>query len=269
MCFHTKQTEKVKRLEEHYSVGLYKKQEDARESFDLPYFHQNGFDHPFNLIIPQEASQVLIVGKWGIVPETYKPEETALYYTKQIKWGSGLNAQSEKAYGYYFYEFNEAILHRRCIIPVTGFYEPHTLPNNAKIPFHIKKKDDGIISFAGIYSVLEGGLVTYTIFTKKASSMFAEIHNSKKRQPLMLGQDETKVWLNQDSTEDEITELLTYELDNNQLEAYPVSKDLNRRVDSNVSTITNKIDYRQRLKEIKNFDLDNYQGKPYLPHLFN
>ena len=43
-------------------------------------FHNSGFLHPNQLIIPQEAPQYLIVGKWGIAPETVEPKHINDYY---------------------------------------------------------------------------------------------------------------------------------------------------------------------------------------------
>ncbi|WP_422105568.1 SOS response-associated peptidase [Winogradskyella sp.] len=265
MCYNTKHTRSVKDKEIYYRVGLYPKQEDSRAAFDIPMYHNNGFLHANQLIIPQEAPQYLIVAKWGIVPETIEPENVNEYYKGQRQWGEGLNAQSEKAFGHYFYNYNEAILHRRCIIPVDGFYESHKLPNKVSVPFHFKKKDDGPMSLAGIYSVLRGGLCTYSIFTKKATPLFKEIHNTKNRQPLMLGESETKLWLDRNTSENDLHAILRYDYNNSELDAYPISRDFNRRtVDTNYPDITNKVDYFKDTSDIKGFDLSTYKYK----HLF-
>lgn len=262
MCYNTKHTRDVANRERFYEIKLYPKQEDARQAFNIPMYHNSGFRHANQLIIPQEAPQFLVVAKWGIVPENVNPENVSQYYKENRKWGEGLNAQSEKAFGHYFYNYNEAILHRRCIIPVDGFYESHKLPNNVSVPFHFERKDKQIISLAGIYSVLRGGLCTYTIFTKKATQLFAEIHNTKTRQPLIFDKEETEVWLNTMSSEDEIKTLLHYNYDNELIEAYPISRDFNRTsIDTNYPDITEKFDYFSDNSDIKKFDLNEYSLK--------
>jgi len=260
MCYNTKLTSKVANLEKWLGVGLYPKQEGARELFDRPVYHNSGFLHANQLIIPEEAPDYLITAKWGIAPETVRPEELKTYYKEQYKVGQGLNAQSEKVFGYYYQYFNRAILHRRCIIPVDGFYESHKLPNKVSVPFHIKRKDEGILALAGIYSVLAGGLCTFTILTRKASSLFQELHNSKKRQPLILDENTTKTWLHKTTSQAQLKGLLSYECNTQQLDVYPISRDFNRTtVDTNVPGIVTKVDYLKSPESIKDFDLSTYK----------
>jgi putative SOS response-associated peptidase YedK len=57
------------------------------------------------------------------VPSNKKSQEIKEYYKEAIKYGGGLNAQSEKLFQNYLYR--ESVMTRRCIIPVTGFFEPH------------------------------------------------------------------------------------------------------------------------------------------------
>ena len=259
MCYNTKHSRNVKDKERFYKIRLYPKQENSRPAFDIPMYHNNGFLHANQLIIPQEAPQYLIGAKWGIAPETVAPEHLSDYYKEQRPYGEGLNAQSEKAFGHYFYNFNEAILHRRCIIPVDGFYESHKLPNKVSVPFHIKRKDDGIISLAGIYSVLRGGLCTYSIFTKMASPLFKDIHNTKNRQPLMLSDDKINSWLNTETDQVTIQSLLQHDYNNEDLSAYPISRDFNRSsIDTDYESITKPIDYFKDNTDIKGFDLGTY-----------
>jgi len=260
MCYNTKHTREVKELERHYNIGLYPKQEHARDALNIPMYHNNGFRHANQLIIPQEASQFLIVAKWGIVPENVSPEGIGAYYKSIRQFGEGLNAQSEKAFGYYFENFNEAIMRRRCIIPVDGFYESHRLPNKISVPFHFKRSDDGILSLAGIYSVLRGGLCTYTILTKKASPLFKAIHNTKTRQPLILDEFGLESWLDEKTSEADVKQLLDFNYDNQNLITYPISRDFNRTsIDTDYPSITDKVDYLKDASDIKNFDLSNYE----------
>lgn len=262
MCYNTKHTRNVADKERYYKVGLYPKQEDARLAFNMPMFHNNGFRHANQLIIPQEAPQYLIAAKWGIVPKNIEPQNITQYYKDHRKWGEGLNAQSEKAFGHYFQNYNEAIVRRRCIIPVDGFYESHKLPNNVSVPFHFKRKDNDIVSLAGIYSVLKGGLCTYTIFTKKATPLFKEIHNTKNRQPLIFDKENARIWLDSNTSEDEIKAMLNYKYNNDELDAYTISRDFNRSaIDTNYEDITHKFDYFKNPSEIKNFDLSTYEFK--------
>src|SRR5690606_21414625 len=101
MCFHTSQTKKVVELENRYNVSL--TDDDARDAYDIPRYHLNGFAHPDMLIIPQEEPSVLAPALWGIVPNNKKPEQLGAYYKEAVKYGGGLNAQSEKLFEHFIY----------------------------------------------------------------------------------------------------------------------------------------------------------------------
>lgn len=228
MCFHTSHTKKVKKVENRFNVKLI---DDAlRETYDTPHYHNNGFEHLNSLIIPEQKATHLIPATWGIVPNTYKVAEIKDYYKQQLKYGSGLNARSEKLFDYWLYK--KSAFTKRCIIPVSGFFEPHEY-NKQKYPMHIKQKDNDLFGLAGIYTVVEN-IVTYTILTKTASPLFAKIHNKKLRQPVILSQHIENEWLKKLLSENELKELLNIPFDDTKIEAYAVSKDLfNARVDSN------------------------------------
>jgi putative SOS response-associated peptidase YedK len=266
MCYNTKLTRKVENLEKWLGVRLYPKQESNRALFDQPVYHNSGFLHPNQLIVPLEAAGYLITAKWGIAPETVKPKYLKAYYKEQYKVGQGLNAQSEKAFGFYYQHYNRAILYRRCIIPVDGFYESHKLPNKVSVPFLVQRKDEGVLSLAGIYSVLEGGLCTFTILTRKASALFEELHNSKKRQPLILDDETIKTWLNKSTSQLEIQRLLNYEFNTDDLHIHPISRDFNNTsIDTNIPSITEEVDYLKVPENINGFDLKTYKHQ----QLFN
>ena len=238
MCFHTSHTQKVKKVENRFKVQLV---DDAlRETYETPHFHNNGFEHLNSLIIPQQKATHLIPATWGIVPSTKKVSEVKEYYKQQLKYGSGLNARSEKLFDYWLYE--KSAFTKRCIIPVSGFFEPHEY-NNKKFPIHIKHKDDDLIGLAGIYTVVEN-IVTYTILTKNASPLFSKIHNKKLRQPILLRNDIEKDWLNTSLTENDVKDLLNIPFDDAKIEAYAVNKDLfNSKLNTNSVEILNEYKY--------------------------
>ncbi len=134
------------------------------------------------------------------------------------------------------------MFNQRCIVPVTGFFEPHER-NKKKYPVYIHRKDDTIFSLAGIYTVI-GKIVTFSILTKAANPFFETIHNIKKRQPVILNLSTEKEWLQNGLTDIEIKEILQKEYDSNTLEAYTISKDLYRtQLDSNHPKITQQVTY--------------------------
>ena len=235
MCFHTSQTKQVVEIENFYDVELYSS--ELLDLFDFPFYHINGFSHPNMLIIPQEEPKKLIGAKWGIVPGNKKKNQIEDYYKESIAFGAGLNAQSEKLFNHFIYK--HSAFTRKCIIPVTGFFEPHE-HEKKKYPFYIHNKGH-LISLAGIYSLIED-LPTFTILTKTANSFFSKIHNVKKRQPIILDDSIKNNWLKNDLSEEELKGILNFDTPN--LLAHPVSKDLfSPKINSNVETILEKVTY--------------------------
>ncbi|MBT8394212.1 MAG: SOS response-associated peptidase [Flavobacteriaceae bacterium] len=238
MCYQTQLLRSVSELELRYNVGL--DNEQHRTLFNKPQFHLNGFAHPNMLVIPQNKPEVLAPGIWGIVPENKQPNQIKGYYKEAVKYGAGLNAKSEKLFDHFIYK--NVSLTQRCIIPVTGFFEPHSYQKK-KYPYYIRRKDDKTMSLAGIYTVI-GTYLTFSILTKKASPLFEKIHNIKKRQPVILNLESEKKWLDNSLSEDTVYEIVMQPYNDNFLETYTVSKDLyNPRIDSNVETIKEKVIY--------------------------
>ncbi|OMP29701.1 SOS response-associated peptidase [Mangrovimonas sp. DI 80] len=238
MCFHTSTWHEPEYLEKDFKVKL--ADENLRPYFKQPHYHHNGFSHPNMLVIPQENSAVLAPGVWGIVPSDRTVEEIKPYYKESVKYGSGLNARSEKVFQHFLYR--ESIMGKRCIIPVSGFFEPHD-HKGKKYPFHFKEKESKPLALAGLYTLI-GTYITFTILTREASPLFAKIHNKKKRQPLILDADFAHNWLSMDLTQSDIKEIINYSFPEERLDAYSVSKDLfSPKVDSNTPSILDKVVY--------------------------
>ncbi|GAA4301348.1 SOS response-associated peptidase [Aestuariibaculum suncheonense] len=192
------------------------------------------------LVIPQEKPEVLAPGVWGIVPNYKSPEDIKPYYKEAVKYGSGLNAQSEKLFSHFMYL--ESVMTRRCVIPVDGFFEPHER-NKKKYPFYIKEKEDKGLALAGIYTVI-GTYITFSILTKKASPLLEKIHNLKKRQPVILSSENIDHWLSESLNEKDVKELVNLNFPEERLDAYTVSKDLSSpKIDSDIETILNRVEF--------------------------
>lgn len=238
MCFHTSQTKKVTKLENRFKASLH--DNEARNAYDIPLYHLNGFAHPNMLIIPQEEPAALVEGKWGIVPQNKKPEEVSAYYKEAVRYGGGLNAQSEKLFNHFIYKH---VAHsRRCLIPVTGFFEPHEVKGK-KYPFYISRQDNDAFALAGIYTLIDG-MPTFTILTKAASPLFEKIHNKKKRQPILIPTNNEQDWLADNLNDKDIQHLINSQYHEEELNPYTVSKDLfSPKIHSDVKSILDKVDY--------------------------
>lgn len=244
MCFHTSTTDKVKRLEKHFKVKI--SDSKLETYFDKPTYHHNGFTHPNMLVIPQEKSEFLAPAVWGIVPKDKTADEIKPYFKESVRYGGGLNARSEKVFDHFIYK--DSIMSRRCIIPVSGFFEPHD-HKKKKYPYYFKNADDSPLALAGIYTVIDT-YITFTILTKSASPLFEKIHNLKKRQPMILSLEDSKNWLDNNLETNQVSEFLKHTYPESNLETYPVSKDLfSPKTDSNKEEIINKVNYPELNQE--------------------
>jgi len=245
MCFHARIAEPLEKVQRQFKVKI----SDPKliPLFEEPQYHLNGFSHPNMLVIPQERSDLLAPGVWGIAPSHTQPDGIKAYYKEAIRYGGGLNAQSEKMFQHFIYR--ESALTRRCIIPVSGFYEPHEYLKK-KYPFYIHHKNQSLLPLAGLYTVI-GTYITFAILTKVASPLLKRIHNLKKRQPVILSDTTVEDWLNPELTAPDIKSLVQVPYPDENLDAYTVSKDLfSPKVDSNVKSITDHVNYNELPKVV-------------------
>lgn len=242
MCYNTRVSRKKKELEAYYSVIALVGEMDENE--ELVYNQANGFAHPNMWIIPQEKPQNMIPVMWGLIPHYKMGADAKAFYKETIRYGSGLNAKSEKLFESNNYK--NSALTRRCIIPVDGFFEPHRIEKGKpySIPFYFHRKDKNPINLAGIYAVTPDKLITFTILTKAATPLFAKIHNKKFRRPVILQDDDVEVWLDSSLSKSGVQAVIDDDMADAELNAYPISKDLYKRGgEGNREDIIEKVAY--------------------------
>ena len=230
MCYKASLVVDLEFLEDRYEVKRNPKLK--KRPGDYQSYHFNGFAHPEMLIIPQQNSETITDAYWGIMGSSESIANRKDIYAKAARYGGGLNARSEKAFDHFLYRYS--IFEKRCIIPVSGFFEPHheyhKVNGKAKkvsYPFYFEHRSEKVLSVAGIYTVTEDNGVTFAMLTKQASPLFEKVHNSKNRQIILLDDETEKEWLNPDLNESQIEDVFQHHYDDSQLETYPVSKKLN------------------------------------------
>ncbi|MFM6952142.1 MAG: SOS response-associated peptidase, partial [Bacteroidota bacterium] len=167
--------------------------------------------------------------QWGLVPHWCKSPEQAQELSVY-----GLNARAETLDQKPL--FRDAWKAQPCLVPVSGFFEWQTI-GKKKQPHYIYATDLQPLLFAGIYAAwtdTQTGeqLQSYAIITTEANDLMAEIHNLKKRMPVVLNADQAKDYLRGDA---QARETLLKPCDNGLLTAHPVAPWLNStKVDRNV-----------------------------------
>lgn len=153
---------------------------------------------------------------WGLIPAWAK-ERTIAY--KMI------NARSETLLEKP--SFRQAYKYRRCVVPVSGFYEWRH-EGKAKLPHYIRIRDGLPMLFAGLWEswkAPEGELVeTFTILTTAANKLLETIH---ERMPVILHPAECGRWLDRSVTNPSVLASLFQPYPADLLEMWQVSPMVN------------------------------------------
>lgn len=165
----------------YLNIGL----KDIYERYNIVYKEKE--QNEFNEVFPSNKSPVIIndgnkkleIIKWGFKP----------HYIKKLL----INARSETVDKKP--TFKKSFYNRRCIIPVSGFFEWEKVGKD-KIKRRIHMKDEEIFSLAGIYDTFkdEDGkkYTAFTILTTVPNEDIVKIHN---RMPVIISKDKENIWL--------------------------------------------------------------------------
>ena len=161
----------------------------------------------------QKETEVLPM-QWWLVP--YWANTPSTKY-------SMFNARSETAAQ--SPAFKESYKKRRCLIPVSAYFE-WTSNKGIKVPSMIRPKHDKGLFLAGLWDRWEKGsesIESFTVLTTEACAGLVQIH---KRQPVMLNSEEALRWLDCEIPTQELESLLRPRL-SVELELVPVSTYVN------------------------------------------
>lgn len=215
MCFHYSITQQMAKIESALKVTW-----DDGEWQPVP--HANGFTFLKMPVITQDNPSKIQLYNWGLIPHWVKTKADADKLRAQT-----LNARSETVFEKP--SFRSSIKHQRCLVVADGFFEWMDVQGK-KYPYHIFMKDQSIFCFAGIYSQWadkETGelLQTFSILTTEANPMMEQIHNLKKRMPVILAPSAYQAWLQKENTAESLQVFLKpyseSEMDNCAIGALP------------------------------------------------
>jgi len=103
--------------------------------------------------------------------------------------------------------------------------------NGEKRPWFISLKEKELFTLGGLLSEWtdpDSGeiLKTFSILTTKANTLMSRIHNTKKRMPLILEDDEADYWLN--ATDPHALKQFVRPFNDDKMKAFTVSKKIGR-----------------------------------------
>ena len=209
-----------------------------------------GFDYDDNAVLKAVEGREdfeIVKMEWGFLPSYINDDAGMLRFRNGYTDDKGkyhpplttLNAMGEELLkpGKMY---RDAALLRRCLILSNGFYEwRHVYPMGkkgqplktaVKYPYHIHLPGQPYFYMAGIYQPWTNKVTgeikdTFAIVTTAANSLMEQVHNSKKRMPVILNEDLAYEWLFGKLSETRITEIATTQYPADKMDAYPIAKD--------------------------------------------
>ncbi|HLR37458.1 MAG TPA: SOS response-associated peptidase family protein [Chitinophagaceae bacterium] len=168
-------------------------------------YHVSGFTRPFLPVTLNNNKQSIIAARWKLIPFWVKNEADA------AKYANTLNAEGESIFTKASYK--PYIGKQRGLLYVDGFFEPHQVKGVKESQnYYIYKPNHKIFTLGIVYSIFADQdtgetYPTFSIITTKANSLLEEIHNVKKRMPLIIPENKREDWLSA-NTEPHIKELI-------------------------------------------------------------
>ena len=175
--------------------------------------------HVMPVITESESGKPTIeLMTWGLIP----------VWAKDPRIGyKMINARSETIFEKP--AWRSVIKKKRCLIPADGFYEwKKQADSKVKQPFYIHPKQFELFSFAGVWESWkdenDNEIRTYSIITTEPNKEMSSIHD---RMPVILYPEDEASWLEPSKVTRDGIEPLLRPFEDNGLEIYEVSKDVN------------------------------------------
>ncbi|SPF77920.1 SOS response-associated peptidase [Pseudoprimorskyibacter insulae] len=120
--------------------------------------------------------------RWGFIPHWYKaPNDGPLLINARAETIATKPA------------FRAACRERRCLIPVSGFYEWTKDENGNRLPWYIQPAQGEVLTFAGVWQDWgEDAMRTCAVVTTGANEAMSTIHH---RMPVILRPEDWPLWL--------------------------------------------------------------------------
>ncbi|MCG2459475.1 SOS response-associated peptidase [Flavobacteriaceae bacterium F89] len=184
MCYRTRLNAELEEVEKSFDAHFLEKERYA------PKEEINAFSYAPYPIITDENSKEILFYEWGLIP-FWSKDDSIKKYT--------LNAKIETLDKKPSYRNS---VNKRCLVIADGFYEWQWLDakGKEKQKYLIRPKGQEVFAFAGIYSQwtdpeTEKEIGTFSIVTTEANELMSEIHNNKKRMPIVLREKDRGNWL--------------------------------------------------------------------------
>jgi putative SOS response-associated peptidase YedK len=208
---------------ERYTITASHEQLHQRFGVEVPEFYA-----PHYNAAPTHLLPIILQGSVGI---------SFFYWGIPPNWAKNKNV-SEKLVNIRAESFSErpamqkVLKKHRCILPADGFYSWKKVGKKTLIPYRFTQRDKSVFSIAGIWEEFEDNENethhTFMLITVEANAI---VNAVSERMPAMLDKTQETIWMNHDSSEEELLHVLK-PYDESKLSLYTVSPRINdSRVD--------------------------------------
>ncbi len=174
-------------------------------SFEYPYLYKpkrkiNGLKEQTVSLITIENPSVITQGIWGLLPQNYTENWSKFQNIKNTLHTDKLEIKKNIL-------FKEALLSRRCLLIVTGFYTHKVIDSTIK-NYLVEKKNQEPFYLAGIYNVTSDGFITCSVINTKSSEELNSFNNIYEVMPLQIPKIFKRMWLDSKTDIEEIDYLI-------------------------------------------------------------
>jgi putative SOS response-associated peptidase YedK len=168
-------------------------------------------------LAPEGATREMVLLHWGLIP----------FWAKDPTIGARMiNARAETVADKP--AFRHAFRRRRCLVVADGFYEWQK-QDGGKQPYFIHLADGRPFAFAGLWELWKGPdeaiVQSCTLLTTEPNELMSPLHN---RMPVILHPRDYGLWLDLDVQDPAQLTPLLRPYPAQQMDAYPVSRFVNR-----------------------------------------
>lgn len=152
---------------------------------NVPARYNGAPTQDFPIVTASDGGRNLTMMRWGLIPAWAKDEKMA-YAT--------FNARAEELAGKPTFR-GAWKAGRRCVVPVTGFYEWQKISPKEKQPYLVRRDDGAMMGLAGLWEEKPTPAETirsFTVITTAANAFMMPLHS---RMPVILGADDMGTWL--------------------------------------------------------------------------
>ncbi|OGA41352.1 MAG: hypothetical protein A3G24_06300 [Betaproteobacteria bacterium RIFCSPLOWO2_12_FULL_62_13] len=171
---------------------------------------------PVYRVHPERGRELTLL-RWGLVPAWAKDPSIG---ARMIN--ARAETVAEKS------AFRSAFRRRRCLVPMSGFYEWEKV-GGRKVPHFIHLLNTDVFAAAGLYEYWPGKdgvepIESYTILTTEANELIRTLHD---RMPALLAENDYEAWLDPGNEKAQALEQMLKPFPAEEMRAYPISLRVN------------------------------------------